>query len=253
MLTGIAAVVLPRGMVDERVLISILIMGPYALGGLVVVATARRMPWTLRACAFFVILSMVVFLGLIWSDGLIDWEWMDRLGRFAGASLIIGVVLAHRLLICPLNLTVPIAKISKRVSLISSGITGGIFCVLLLADGFYSAEELMARLLAVGSILAAGSTISTCALVLFGPKPEDDEPRMLARSVDIALRCPVCEHDLRIKSNVDGCCGYCNLKIRVDAEEMYCECGYLLYKLESEKCPECGKDIEAGERWGSEA
>jgi len=253
MLTGIAAVVLPFGMVDERVLISIFIMGPYALGGLVIVATAREMLWTLRACAFFVILSMIIFLTMVWSDGLIGWEWMDRLGRFAGASLVIGVVLAHRLMVCPLNVTVPVAKISKRTSLISSVITGGMFSVLLLTDGLYSAEELIVRLLAIGSILAAGSTISTCALVLFGPKPEDDEPRMLARSVAVSLRCPVCEHDLQIKSNIDGCCGFCNLKIRVNAEEMYCECGYLLYKLESEKCPECGKDIEAGERWGSGA
>lgn len=251
MLTGIAAVVMPRGMVDERVLISIFIMGPYALGGLVIVAVARGMIWTLRGCAFFVMLSMVLFLMLIWVDGLMDWEWMDHLGRFAGANLIIGVVLTHRLMICPLNVTVPIAKVSKRIALISSGITGGVFCVLLLADGFFHADELIVKLLAVGSILAAGSTIATCTLVLFGSKPEDDEPRMMASSVDVSLQCPVCEHELQIKSNIDGCCSYCNLKIRVNAEEMYCECGYLLYKLEGEVCPECGKGIEAGERWGS--
>ncbi len=251
MLTGIAAVVMPWGMIDERVLISIFIMGPYALGGLVIVATARGMPWTLRACAFLVVLSMALFLTLIWVDGMMGWEWSERLGRFAGAALIIGVVLAHRLMIYPLKVIVPIAKVSKRIALISSGITGGAFSILLLSDGIFFAEELIIRILAVGSILAAGSTIATCVLVLFGPKPEDDEPRMLARSVDVSLQCPVCEHDLQIKSNVNGCCSYCNLKIRVDAEEMYCECGYLLYKLEGDICPECGKGIEAGERWTS--
>lgn len=62
--------------------------------------------------------------------------------------------------------------------------------------------------------------------------------------VNIIVQCPRC----RRKGAIDlggATCSACGLRIEVRIEEPRCKgCGYLLYKLVSDRCPECGRTIE---------
>jgi primosomal protein N' len=44
-------------------------------------------------------------------------------------------------------------------------------------------------------------------------------------------------------------CRDCGTALLIEVEEPRCECGYLLYRLEGETCPECGREIPVAERW----
>lgn len=251
MLAGIVAILLPQQFMDYRVMFTVGTVGVYAFGGLIIVAVSGQMQKTFRACATLLFVSMVVFVSMIWFDSFLDWQTEDGIYRSNAVILFVGILLAHRMLVFPLATPVALGKIAKRSALISAMLLCGLSSLGMLADGFGGLDDIAMRLMVIFAIVAAGTTFAAGAIALFGPKPEDDEPRMLAKTIEVCMQCPVCKHDLRVKSNTDGCCGFCNLKLRVEAEEMYCECGYLLYHLQSDVCPECGKAVEAGERWAS--
>ena len=37
--------------------------------------------------------------------------------------------------------------------------------------------------------------------------------------------------------------------MKIEIEEPRCACGYLLYRLEGDSCPECGAMVTAGVSW----
>lgn len=252
MLAGIVAVVLPSRYVDERVLFTIMIVGAYALGGLVIVAVGpKRMRWTMRACAVSLAISMLIYIALIWGDDLWNWRIANMIGRYTSVILIIGIVLAHRLMIAPLRMPTTVGWVVKRGALIAAAIAGAIMCFGLITNGFFDWEDLFIRLFGVSVIIASGSSIATGAFAIFGPKAGEDEPGLLAGSIPVALSCPRCNTAIDVQSNRDGRCSGCRLKVRVEIEEPRCVCGYLLYELESDTCPECGKLVPERDRWKS--
>tara|TARA_R110002072_G_scaffold150953_8_gene300008 strand:- start:29293 stop:30156 length:864 start_codon:yes stop_codon:yes gene_type:complete len=254
MLTGIAAVIMPNNLIDDRVLFSILIIGLYALGGLVVVASARKMRMTYRVCSGFMIASMFGYLLTIWLEPFISYDTEDLLFRISFGGLVVSFVLLHRLLICPLVASNQITRIAKRTAIITGITTGaGVVSLLMFDDVIFSSSnliELIVRLLGISVIVCAGSTIATGALVIFGPKPGDDEPGLLESSIVVSMTCPRCQSGIEAKSNRETRCGSCRLKVLVEIEEPRCKCGYLLYELESDTCPECGQLIPTDDRWG---
>ena len=251
MLAGVISILVPTRYIDYRVTSTISSLGIYALGGLIISTTVGKMRVTFRFCVGAVLLSMLIFVGMIWFEDFFGWIWQDRIMKVAAVSLLIGVTLSHRLLVCPLRAPIFIAKVAKRSALISGMLICTIGSVGLLSDGFGRWDDLVYRLLMIFAIVAAGSTFACGALALFGPKPGDDEPGLLASSMPVSMTCPRCRSAVEAQSNKDARCPSCRLKIRVEIEEPRCSCGYLLYELESDICPECGKPIDQEDRWSA--
>lgn len=252
MLAGVVSMLIPSRYIDYRVMTTVFIFGAYALGGLIIVAACGRMRRTFRACQSALALSMIIFVGLIWFDSFIGWEWEDRISRFGAVLLFVGMTLAHRLMVCPLDSRLFLAKVAKRSSLIAAAILCGTGSFGLLNDGFWALDDLVERLLVIFAIIAAGSTFATGALSIFGPKPGDDEPGLIGAAIQVSMTCPRCQSTVEAQTNRESRCPGCRLKIRVEVEEPRCACGYLLYELESDTCPECGKAVAAEDRWVNE-
>lgn len=67
-------------------------------------------------------------------------------------------------------------------------------------------------------------------------------PHVLA---DIVLACPRCRRKQTLPLG-GSACSACGLRITIQVEEPRCrKCGYLLYKLTSDACPECGETVPA--------
>jgi hypothetical protein len=254
MLTGIAAVILPRGWVDEEVMITILIVGAYSLGGLIVVilggikgSGGRTQRWTLRVSTAALVISMGLFITGIW----VGWRWDQYFLKPGAVALSFGLTFVHRLVVCPLRCTLPVFRLCKLIALTTGAITGFIVCAAFITDGFGFYNEIMFRILAISAIVCAGTTIATGALAFFAPKPGDDEQGTLASSIPIDITCPRCNTTINAHSNKDSRCPTCKLHVRIEIKEPRCACGYLLYQLQSDSCPECGKPIPATDQWGS--
>lgn len=258
MLTGIAAVVLPRGWVDDEVMITILIVGAYSLGGLIVVILGgnrgidgRKQKLTLRIATTTIFISMVTFITIIWIEPLLNWKWENLFWRSGAVFLTVGIAFVHRLIINPLNCPLFSFKVSKRTALITGAITASIIAFGFINDGFGNFDELMVRILAISAIITAGTTIATGALAFFAPKPGEDEQGTLASSIPIDITCPRCKTTINAHTNKDSRCPTCKLHVRIEIKEPRCTCGYLLYQLQSDSCPECGKPIPTADQWGS--
>ncbi len=249
MLIGIAAMVLPRNTLPEELLFSIIVSGLYALGLLVVFSVGARMSRTRGVVLAAAALSFAGYMALIWFDGTMGWPASDWVMRVSTTALVVGFALAQRLMLVPLKLRAFPGRLARRAGLISGAITAGLLCALLLFEHLLFDSELFTRLLGVAAIVAAGGTIGAGLVWFFERRPEHDEPGLLGEGVPVRLTCPRCAGTIEARSNREARCDGCRLVVRVEVEEPRCACGYLLYQLTADTCPECGKPIPEGDRW----
>ena len=64
--------------------------------------------------------------------------------------------------------------------------------------------------------------------------------------------CPRCKISQKLLAGANKC-ENCKLRISIMVEEPRCSCGYQLYHLESNNCPECGKTVPESDRWAAES
>lgn len=249
MAAGLIAIILPQRFVNDRVIATILTMGSYALAGLIVLAIGRSMRLTTFAALGAYLISLVTFVVLIWFERSMRGSIEDLWFKAAFSTLIIGLACTHRLLIVPLEERNGWGHLCKRIALIAAACTSAMTILFMVIEGLWGWEDVMVRIMGIGLLFTAGTSIGAGAIAIFGPKPGEDEPDVVAESLPIELRCPVCTNSLAVYSNRDGHCGHCKLQIRVDTAELRCACGYLLHQLEDDICPECGKTVQAGARW----
>ncbi len=259
MFTGIAAVILPNGWIEDEVMITIMIIGTYALGGLIVVVLGgvagtdgRKQRWTFRLSTTALFLSMAIFITIIWIEGMLSWDWEQVFWRSGAVSLTIGIALVHRILVTPLTSTLLSFRIAKRTALISASLTAALIAFGFINDGFGMWDDLMVRLLAISAIIGAGTTITAGALAFFATKPGEDEQASFDTSLPIDITCPRCNTSIKAQSNKDSRCPSCKLRVRIEVKEPRCTCGYLLYQLAATNCPECGKPIDQQDQWQSQ-
>lgn len=251
MLAGMIAILLPEKYIRDEIIPTILLIGTYALGGLIVVAISRKMKWTSRIAVGSLLISLVVFLILIWFERSMRGNSEETVFKIGFVFLIAGCVSIHRLLICPLRSCITVAVICKHASLISGVLTGGLIAAVIVSEGFWFWDDLAVRLIGMGLLATAGTSIGTGAIAIFGPKPEDEDPGLIDSALPVSMTCPRCHSAVEVQTNRDARCPSCRLKIRVEVEEPRCSCGYQLYKLDSDTCPECGKGIDEQDRWSA--
>lgn len=249
MIAAMIAIILPDRYVSGEVMGTIVLVGLYSLAGMVIVAISRDLKWTTRIAFISMALSMTVYILFIWFERSMRRSMEERVFNIATISLVVGFVFTHRLLIVPIRMHLFWGSVCRRVALIFAAISAAIIIFGLLNDGFFRWNDSVVRLLGIGLVLAAGSSIATGAIAIFGPKAGDDEPGLLDESIDVRLTCPRCENALSVRSNKEARCEHCRLKLKVMVEEPRCACGYLLYQLESDTCPECGDPIAPEDRW----
>jgi hypothetical protein len=68
-----------------------------------------------------------------------------------------------------------------------------------------------------------------------------------AQRAALSVVCPRCARMQQLRCP-GGACQGCGLMIRVDVEEPRCACGYLLFGIDSDACPECGRNVR-GKCW----
>lgn len=106
------------------------------------------------------------------------------------------------------------------------------------------------RIIGVLTILAAGGTIVALVLSVLDRQARRSGGESMPRSGRMRLEivCPRCGSPQQLAAGPSRCSA-CGLKFTVEVEEPRCECGFLLYQLTGERCPDCGREIPAESRW----
>lgn len=227
-------------------MITILLVGCYSLGGLIVVVLGgtkgidgRKQRWTLRISTTTLLISLGLFITGIW----VGWRFDDQFFKWGAVSITVGITFVHRLVVMPLKCNHFAFKANKLFALFTGALTGTLVSAAFITQGFGTYDELMFRILAISAILTAGTTIAAGTLAFFAPKPGEDEQSSYDTSLPVQITCPRCNNSIKAQSNKDSRCPSCKFKVRIEIKEPRCSCGYLLYQLESNTCPECGKSI----------
>ncbi len=70
----------------------------------------------------------------------------------------------------------------------------------------------------------------------------------LPTQIRLTLTCPLCHQEQERATGLTRCRS-CRAALLIEIEEPRCECGYLTYQLQSDACPECGREIPRDQRW----
>ncbi len=253
MTAGMISMLLPDRFVPDEVIPTTLTVGLYALGGLIIVAIRRKMRWTSNIAVASLLISMLIFVFMIWFEQHLNYTLEDIIYKAGFVSFLVSAICVHRLLISPLKSSIWFGQVCINAALVFGMITGVFLIILVIEQGFvWRWGDFAIRIIGLCTLATAGTSISAGAISFFGPRPEDDDPGVINSSIPVSLICPRCRSEVKAKSNSDARCTSCRLKIRVEIEEPRCACGYQLYQLESDVCPECGNSIDESDRWHSD-
>ncbi len=253
-LLGVVAIMAPDRYINENLLIAAFITGLHALGAMVLIAIGRDQSRLLLVSLAALLGSMGIILSLVFFDGSVHWEVERTIARVGGTLIAVSVVLGHRMLVRPMlahHRRALGVRIVKRTALISTPIAAGILVGMMFLDAFYTGEEIAVRIFGVSVVVSACSTLALGGMALLMSKDDGAEPGLLGPGVAVSMTCPRCSTAVEARSGRETRCAGCRLRIRVEIDEPRCACGYLLYELESDTCPECGLAVPEEDRWGA--
>lgn len=230
------------------------VFGGVALASTLASGRLRRYRWPVVAGAACAGLAGVAWIGMIWrwhrTVGIDEDVWIGWGATFTILSL---WGLHHGLLRLP-----PYPAVFSRIL---AGTTIGIATLLAvlsivlawdeIVGGWGRGDGVLIRAVSVGSILVALGTV-VAPIVGFIERQrlgETSETAMGSR-VRVRLQCPRCDLEQALAVGRGRCAG-CGLRIGIEIEEPRCACGYLLYRLEGDACPECGRAVEPADRWAT--
>ncbi len=120
----------------------------------------------------------------------------------------------------------------------------GLLAIITDLDDVAGIGHVVSFVTAVAFMLALlGTAMVPLASAIERSSAADGHEHDLPASVPVSLTCPHCKSDITISSQKSEACSTCRLKIRITLEEPRCACGYLLYDIRSDACPECGRAV----------
>ena len=93
--------------------------------------------------------------------------------------------------------------------------------------------------------LAAMGTVWALVRMQSKKRPTTDS---VSSGTPLRLTCPRCATEQELPPGLVRC-GSCRQALLIEVQEPRCECGYLLFRLEGDRCPECGRTIPEAQRW----
>lgn len=248
---GVLAIIFDTfGSTSEKILVTSLLMGAFsmtALGSAIVLDRHRRKVISWLGIGMS-IAALLQWSFMIWFE---PWRWggwigLDELLWKVGATLtIIAIWCTHFGLLSLLRLD---RGAFRGVRTVTHVITGMLAVVVMFVFWTEEFEDWTGKMIAVLAMLGGCGTLVTPILGIVERSGRKDSAESIQRKVMIDLTCPRCGFEQNMKAGSAKCTG-CGLRISIDVEEPRCTCGYLLFQLTGDVCPECGKPIEPEDLW----
>jgi len=254
-LLGIAALVLPRYGPEEEVLVSTALFVCFSIVALMCATVLERR----RAVAFMwaglgsAVAALLVWLTLIWFDSFLGWSAERVIVQIAGMFTIGALLAAQSGLLALPRFDTRRDHAIRRATIGVSALLATYAVILIwwydrierVIDG-----DILGRAIGVISIIAACGTVVTPILWKVQSVRRSGTGESISLKVEVRIVCPRCHHEQALKPGKRAC-SKCSLRISIELEEPRCACGYLLHRLENDRCPECGRAVEQRDRWAA--
>lgn len=217
-----------------------------------VVLSRKHIGVLMRFSCVLAFVGTVLAVFLIWINQ--HYQENETINRIMITSLSLGIALAHSGVFSIVSTHTRLLYFTKIITMACLWVCAVLTIVLYwYEDLFWSMGGMFFMLmnsLALSTLASIiGSIIVPIAAVSHANKTQIENESISSR-VKILMECPKCAKRQDLSSG-NARCSDCNASIFIEIEEQRCECGYLLYKLQGEICPECGKQVPESERWAA--
>lgn len=225
------------------------LVGAVGLGASIILERGR-----LRV-AIHVLMALLVAAALHWGAAM----WVPALRTRAALDIVrpIGATLTTAVFILGLSahlLTLETRLAAVRVAAVclvaALGAYGLAAAILAWTFPLWSHIDDAAIAIAIGLCMYLSAPVLLTATALMPWLARTLERRRVATSESIARRpeltfaCPRCRTEQSLATGLQRCRA-CRLAMIIEIEEPRCPCGYLLFRLEGDRCPECGLPVSA--------
>lgn len=100
----------------------------------------------------------------------------------------------------------------------------------------------------IGGLISLFGLMVTHSLARAFAKKRTADPESVARRLRLTMTCPLCGKEGELPTGFTKCPS-CAGVLEIEVEEPRCQCGYLLFQLVGDRCPECGRDVPDDQRW----
>jgi rRNA maturation protein Nop10 len=234
-------------------LMATLLLSALCLGTITAAETARRrnrLPVTMILSMLLTIAGTTAMITIVWFETALDAaDITEVIGKYGGFLLAAGIALAHSGALSLIPARARMVLILKILVMTCAWVVVITFLGVITLDGLgVFGGGGMGGLWVIGLImlLICGTIIGTIALPVAAislanrvkPMPES-----VKSNLRLMISCPRCGNKDEFQSGQVRCRN-CRALLLIDIEEPRCECGYLLYQLQGEVCPECGRAVE---------
>ena len=250
---GIWAILFGVGRTGERVIITSLLVGAFSLTALAcAILLDRRKTPAIAWCGIVAsALALAAWLAFTWVNvwrlgNTYDWE--ELIAKAGTLFTCVAVWAPHVGLLLLLPLRLPASRVVRALTVATASTLAVFITLIVWTEEF---EDWTGRTLGVLAILGACGTVITPLLAVV-ERVKGVGPGSMERRVEVELRCPRCGCEQRIRVG-RARCAQCDLQMRLELKEPRCLCGYLLYNLTGDTCPECGRPVAPGSAWSDVA
>ncbi len=244
----LVAIVFPSHWTDEAIIRWVItpILG-VAYGGLGLTGTMvlqkGKLVWMMRAGLVGISLAALWWLRFAWSPAMHRSDAAEA-NSMVGVTLTLpalGVLLCGHLLAVETKSSVIRNAAWGAVGLLAAFIAMVVGLIWTI-DSWDRYAGVISSLMSVWGLATLCSMLAVPAAARFVERKKPVAKESIASVFQLELTCPRCKAELTLPSGI-GRCSQCRFALFIEVEEPRCECGYLLFRLETSRCPECGRGI----------
>lgn len=244
---GILAILFPGyTRLQEEILVTSLLVGLFSLPALAcaVVNGKKRLIGFMWVGIASALIALPVWLILVWVQFFwpgYHYRFEDAVANIATPFTVLTALASHTGMLMLLRVDRPPFRAVRLLTIVVAAFLGAVIIICIWYEIF---EEWMGKTIAVLSILGACGTIVTPILALVEALSRRSSRETIPSRVTIDLVCPRCARRQLLPAGTARCVE-CGLRIDIEVEEPRCACGYLLYQLKGDVCPECGRPVRS--------
>ncbi len=239
-----------------RVIGAALIGGAYVTLVLAAVTLIRRgeSRWLMAAAIVLGTVAEMNWQALLWNGPRMTWQSQQQMAQLGVTITVFSFVLVYTGGVRALKTRATAFGVARWVVIAVAWSFAGMLTLLVWLGDYldrtlagFALGVLVITTVLLGSLCVLGPLVLR-SLIASYDRRFARETRSMSGSIRVALTCPECGAELSVPAG-PARCRDCGLTMNIEFEEPRCACGYLLYRLVGETCPECGRAVPEAERW----
>lgn len=227
----------------------VLFCGCIGLMGAMIHQTGRLVGY-IRVMLGLLLLTGSFWIVVTWSSTLQSSSHADIYFKI-GSSLtmvVVGMMFIAHLLIVETGYT--FVHLAARAIVVSIGGTVLVGFSLLWTEWWYPYGGYVGMITTTWMLLTVIGAFVVPMVARSLANPRRQAAESIATKVVLEFCCPQCDAEQQLPTGLVRC-DACGFALLIEIQEPRCECGYQLYRLESDQCPECGRAVAEADRWAA--